>query len=217
MKIDCTGVILAGGVNKRLPGIHKGFREIGGKRVVDFVFDVYQEIFNEIIVVTNQPEEYRAYDAKIVTDIIQIRSSLAGIHSGLFHATHPLIFVSACDTPFLKKDLVLKIIESFESGIDIVIPQTFKGLEPLCAVYHKKCFEPIETVLKEEKLIIKEFILKSRTKFLGEEEIVALDPELQSFFNINTPEDWKRSEEILKQKNSNSTQLISKIQNCGLI
>lgn len=199
MKEAFTGVILAGGVNKRLPGIHKGFRKIGGKKVVDFVFEIFSEIFDEIIVVTNQPEEYKAYEARVVTDIIQIRSSMAGIHSGLFHATHPTVFVSACDTPFLKKELVLEIIAGIESEIDIVIPQTAKGLEPLCALYSKRCIGQIESDLNNEKLIIKDFVQKSRTKFIAEKDLIQLDPDLNSFFNINTQEDWKRAEEILKE------------------
>ena len=164
MKIKCTGVILAGGNNRRLPGIHKGFQKVGNKKIIDYILKVHKKLFNEVIIVTNNPEEYGEYDANIVTDIFKIRSSLAGIHAGLFYSSNPFIFLSACDTPFLKKKLVLKIINSYEKGKTVIIPKTSKGIEPLCAVYSKECLVNIERNIKSENLAIRGFFKKSRTE-----------------------------------------------------
>lgn len=192
----CTGVILAGGENKRLPGIHKGFIEISGERIIDRILTLFNRLFDEVIVVTNKPLLYAGVDATIVTDIIQVRSSLAGIHAGLFYASNPNIFVSACDTPFLNENLVKKVLNSMESSKTVIVPEVKLGLEPLCAVYSKKCLSHIERNIKEGRLSIRSFFTKNRTRKIPESALRKEDKDLISFFNINTVEDLERAKEI---------------------
>lgn len=127
-------------------------------------------------------------DLNIVTDIFDERSSLTGIHAGLFYAKNQKIFVSASDTPFLKEELVRKILLSSES-FDITIPKTSEGFEPLCAVYSKNCIGHIENSIKRGHLQIKHFFNKVRVHEFSEKKILETDPDLISFFNINTPDD----------------------------
>lgn len=196
MKAPCTGIILAGGKNLRLPGKKKAFLSIGGKRIIDHIFTLFQELFDEVIIVTNDPLEFMELDAKIVSDISDTRCSLAGIHAGLFYASNPYIFVSACDTPFLSKDLVEYMVNAGEPGKTVIIPETLDGLEPLCAVYSKECLRAIEDNLATKRLKILGFFKKKRTKKIPETLLRKLDPDLKSFFNINTPEDLARAEEM---------------------
>jgi len=96
-------VILAGGLNTRFSGTNKAFLRIRGKRILDHIYDLCKELFEEIILVTNDPLQYLEWDLVIATDIFPVRSSLTGIHAGLFCATNPYAFFIACDAPFLKK------------------------------------------------------------------------------------------------------------------
>jgi molybdopterin-guanine dinucleotide biosynthesis protein A len=194
MKSPCTGVILAGGLNTRLSGTNKAFLSIGGKRIVDHIYTIFKDLFEDIILVTNDPLNYLELDCHIVTDIIPIRSSLTGIYTGLFYASTSHSFFSACDTPFLKKALVQAVLGEVESGIDVVIPETSAGMEPLSAVYSKRCLRPIEQQLDLIELKIQNFFKKVRVKRVPEEVLVKIDPELISFFNINTPEDIIKAE-----------------------
>ena len=110
MKIPCTGVILSGGLATRYDGTEKALLRVGGIRLLDRIYDIYAELFEEIILVTNSPEKFLQWDLMIVPDLFQIRSSLTGIHAGLFFMTNPFAFISACDTPFLKKEVVLYLV-----------------------------------------------------------------------------------------------------------
>ena len=101
MTPPCTGVILAGGENRRFSGKNKAFVQVAGKRILDHIYGVFSDLFEEIILVTNNPLQYLEWDFNIVTDLFSIRSSLTGIHAGLFYATNPHAFFAACDTPFL--------------------------------------------------------------------------------------------------------------------
>ena len=189
MKTPCTGVILAGGQNTRFSGTNKAFIRVGGKRILDRIYGVFEELFEEIILVTNDPLQYLEWSFNIVTDLFPCRSSLTGIHAGLFFTTTSHAFCAASDIPFLKKELVETILDSIEPDIDIVIPATSKGLEPLCSVYSKKCLKPIEQQLIKQDLKIQKIFEKVRVKKLPENILRQNDPDLLSFYNINSPDD----------------------------
>ena len=196
-KISCSGVILSGGLSTRYDGEEKALLQVGGVRILDRIYDIYSQLFDEIILVTNNPQKFLEWDLLIVSDLFPIRSSLTGIHAGLFYMTNPFAFISACDTPFLKKELVETVIGKIEPQIDIVMPETSAGFEPLCAAYSKRCLQPAQHHLEQEKLKIIKTFRKSRIKTISEKVLRKIEPDLQSFFNINTPEDLKRAEEMI--------------------
>ncbi|ACN14035.1 MobA [Desulforapulum autotrophicum HRM2] len=200
MTYDCTGVILAGGVNKRLPGIKKTFREIRGRMIMEVIHSLFTDLFDRVIIVANDPAAFGEWDATIVSDIYPHRCPLAGIHAGLFYASTPRVFVSACDTPFLERRLAEYILSQAGPGIDVVIPETDAGLEPLCATYSKHCLPLIETNLKNHIFKINRFFREKRVRRIPMDKIQAIDPEIDSFFNINTPEDLERARAIAVKK-----------------
>jgi molybdopterin-guanine dinucleotide biosynthesis protein A len=193
-------VILAGGLSTRYGGENKAFLRVGGMRILDRLFAVYGELFDEIILVTNNPGEFLNWDALIVTDIFPVRSSLTGIHAGLFYARHPFAFFSGCDTPFLKKEVVETVLDSLEPGIDLVIPQTSAGLEPLCAAYSQRCLKAAEEHILQNKFKIQMALSGKRIKKIPEDVLRQKDPELRSFFNVNSPEDLARAERVVKSE-----------------
>ena len=195
-EFPCTGVILSGGLANRYDGAEKALLQVGGVRILDRLYDMYQELFDEIILVTNNPQKFLEWDLLIVSDLFPIRSSLTGIHAGLFYATNPYAFISACDTPFLKKELVETIIGKIEAHVDIVMPETSAGFEPLCAAYSKRCLEAAQNHLERKKLKITKTFRKSRIKTVSEKALRKIDPDLVSFININTPADLKLAEKM---------------------
>ncbi len=197
MTIPCTGVILSGGLNSRFDGKNKALLSVGGRRIIDRLLDVFSGLFNEIILVTNHPQHFLKWDLMIVTDVFDLRSSLTGIHTGLFYMKNPYAFFSACDTPFLKKEIVEILVAQIEHKIDIVMPETAAGFEPLCAIYSKRCLKPAKEHLGANKVKIQWAFRSNRIKHITENQLRPVDPELRSFLNINTPEDLARAEEII--------------------
>ncbi|UCG05007.1 MAG: molybdenum cofactor guanylyltransferase [Desulfobacterales bacterium] len=201
MRIPCTGVILSGGLATRFHGRDKALMRINGKRILDRIYGVLKDIFDEIILVTNDPLQFLEWDLNIVTDLFDVRSSLTGIHAGLFYAEHPYTFVTACDAPFIKRELIETILAGIEAKTDIVMPETSAGREPLCAVYSKRCLLPAEQHVKQKKLKIQWAFRRCRIKIISEKTLRTKDPDLISFFNINTPQDLERAEQIAKKIN----------------
>lgn len=196
MAIPCSGVILAGGQSKRLGGQNKAFIQIGGRRIIDRQLDVYRRLFDQIILVTNDPVAYMDVDALIVSDHYEQRSSLNGLHAGLFAAAHDYVFCTACDTPFVNDTLIACMLKQIDPKADIIIPSTDSGFEPMFAVYKKSCLPAMVWQLERELLKIQGLFRKLRVKAVAEAELRAIDPELISFFNVNTPEDLVLAENL---------------------
>ena len=197
MKYPCSGIILSGGLNTRMGGKNKAFLSVGSQRNLDRLYDTFRELFDEVLLVTDDPFQYLSWELRIVTDLFPIRSPLTGIHAGLFHATAPHAFITACDTPFLKKRLIRALLEELEPKWDVVIPVTEEGNQPLCAIYSKRCIKPIERQLMTEDAKILRFYPKVKVKEIPEPQLRQADPRLVSFFNMNTPEEFRASEKLL--------------------
>lgn len=190
MKKNITGIILAGGNNYRM-GVNKAFIEINGKRLIDNILSVYQKIFSEIIIVTNDPLCYLEFnDTVVVTDIYKRKGPLGGIYTGLFYASNDYSFVAACDMPFLNKDFILYMIE--QSGRnDIIVPELSEGFQALHAVYSRRCLSTIKKMISSDKLKIIGLYKKMRLLKITEEKIKPFNKSGNIFINVNTPDDLK--------------------------
>ncbi|MBU0465606.1 MAG: molybdenum cofactor guanylyltransferase [Proteobacteria bacterium] len=200
MIFDYTGVILAGGKNSRLPGEKKAFRKIGDEMILETIYELFSSLFKEVIIVVNEPREFAGWDMTVVTDIIPSKCALAGLHAGLFYASYPYAYVTACDTPFVKRSVVEYIVGNIRPGYEVIIPQTDDGLEPLSAVYSKDCIPLIEENLKKNIFMIKKFFRKKKVKEIPVDKLKMLDPQMQFIFNVNTPKDLEKAKTMANQQ-----------------
>lgn len=183
-----TGIILAGGKNSRM-GTNKAFLEIDGIRLIDNIIAVYQKIFSEIIIVTNNPLSYIEFiDAAIVTDIYKGKGPLGGIYTGLFYSKNDYAFISACDMPYLNKDFI-DYLTAQTGKHDIIVPELPEGFQPLHAIYSQNCLSHIKKLLIADKLKITGFYKDVRLLSIPEEKIKPFNKNGRLFLNINTPED----------------------------
>lgn len=185
-----AGVILAGGKNIRMRK-NKAFLELGGQRIIDRTAGLLQEIFSQVILVTNTPLEYTYLDLEIVTDLIPKSGPLIGIYTGLFYSSYFLSFITACDMPFLNRKVIEYMI-TISKNYDVVIPHLKDGYHPLHALYSKRCMKFIEELIREDNLKIIDFFSKVKVREVTPDEISSLDPTLNAFLNINTPDDLER-------------------------
>ncbi|MBM4350135.1 MAG: molybdenum cofactor guanylyltransferase [Deltaproteobacteria bacterium] len=182
-----TGIILSGGKSARM-GRDKAFIEIDGIPIIQRIYNIFEKIFNEIIIVTNQKESYESFKAKIVSDLIVNHGALGGLYTGLFFASNPYSFCVACDMPFLKESMIQYLIKQAD-GFDAIVPRTDDGLQPLHAIYSKSCIPPIKKLIDMGKYKIIDFYPLVRIKIIEEPEFINLDRTKESFININTTED----------------------------
>jgi molybdopterin-guanine dinucleotide biosynthesis protein A len=194
---NISGVILAGGASKRFDGIIKAKIVIDGKTIISRIIETIDDIFDEIIIVTNTTDEFKEYNNhKIVGDHFLNRGPLAGIHSALKQSDKEAIFVLAGDMPLLDKEVILNQIAFYNSNYyDIVIPQIDQYIEPLHGIYKKTLVRILEAYLEgENDYAIREFLKMSDVGYLqleGSEKIK------NTFTNINSPVDVSFVKKIL--------------------
>ena len=189
MRYPISAVILSGGLNSRMKGRNKAFLQIDGQDLLDRLRITLKGIFSEILLVTRDTRAYAGKGMRVVHDIFEVRSSLTGIHAGLKNANEEHAFFTACDTPFLKRGLLELLLEEWAPSLDAVVPTSGPHYQPLCAIYSKRCIGPIEDQLRQGDPKIIHIFDKVSFKTVPQERFKEADPEFQSFFNINTPED----------------------------
>ncbi len=185
-----TGIILSGGKNTRM-GVNKAFIRVGGERIIDRTIRIFRELFEEIVLVTNEPLAYLEFDLKIVTDIIKGKGALGGLYTGLFHSSCEHAFACPCDMPFLSIDFI-RYMQERAKGYDVVVPVQSEGFQPLHAICSRRCMPAIKKCIDEDRLKVTGFYKKARVLEIPPEVIASFDPEGRMFFNINSPADLER-------------------------
>ena len=186
-----TAVILAGGMSRRL-GRNKALEPFQGEPLIRRVIARMRQVGESLIVVVNDPE--RAAELDLPEDVATAvdrypgMGSLGGILTGLVTAPTEWSTFCACDMPFLNPQLY-QLLLSLRDGYDAVVPVVDGRPEPTHAVYSRACVEPIRERIIAKDLKISSFFGEVRVCLVPEEQIRRSDPELLSFFNVNTQED----------------------------
>jgi molybdopterin-guanine dinucleotide biosynthesis protein A len=186
-----TAVILAGGKSSRM-GFDKQFLNINKKGIINIIISKLEKEFDDIIIVTNKPDEYKNYRQKIITDILENMGPLGGIHSGLKAASSEYSFVIACDMPNVDIEYVRYMKNAVNSvDADICVTRIGNNIEPLYGFYSLKTAKDIEKYLSEGKRAVAPLIKKLNTKYIGEKEYNREGLKLNTdiFINLNTQKD----------------------------
>lgn len=179
--------IQAGGKSTRM-GRDKSFVPFNGRPMIEVVRDHVAGLGDELILITNNPDPYAYLGLPTFGDIYIDSGPLGGIHSALVNASFAHVLMVACDMPWLKRDLLAYLIGLRETA-DVIVPRWQKFPEPLHAVYGKSCLRPVEKQIKAGNLKITRFYNDVTVRFVEREEIIRLDPQGDSFTNVNRPQD----------------------------
>jgi molybdopterin-guanine dinucleotide biosynthesis protein A len=197
MSRDVRAAILAGGASRRM-GVNKAMlrMHVGGPAVVETVVARLREAeLGEPLLVTNSPGEYEFLGLESVGDDVEGAGVLGGILTALNHAGGERVLVVACDMPLLNVEL-LRYMVSLPGGYEALVPRWADGgemrAEPLHAIYSVRCASAIAERIKAGRLKVSDFVEGVEARYIEEGEMRKYDPELGSFCNVNTPEEWAR-------------------------
>lgn len=190
-------MILAGGQSRRL-GTDKSLLELDGQSLLARTAHKLATLSDDIVVVTNKPENYEhlSLEARFVPDEQPGAGALMGVYSGLKAAAHDSALALACDMPFLNISL-LRYMLLKSASYDAVVPRLGDFLEPLHAIYGKRCLPFMEALLAAGQKQIIAFFDDVEVGYVEDEEIDRFDPLRLSFLNVNEPADWQRAQELL--------------------
>jgi molybdopterin-guanine dinucleotide biosynthesis protein A len=180
-------------------GRDKGLVQLAGKPLIEHILQRIDGLGDEVLITTNRPQDYTYLGVELKSDPIPGAGALMGLQTALRAARGSHVFVLACDMPFVNRHLVQYMI-SLASQADVVVPQTDGIYEPLHAVYSRECLPAIEASLREGDTRVISFYRQVRIREITEVEMTRFDPQLMSFYNINTPEDLSHAEQIHQQQ-----------------
>jgi len=198
--LETSCIVLAGGKSLRL-GYDKVLETIGNTSLLERVIYRVSLLSSEVIIVTaNEPTNLELVDypkLRILCDTYPGKGPIGGIYTGLATSTSFYNLVVASDMPFLNQNLLHYMIQ-LSANFDLVVPRVGNLVEPLHAVYTKKCLATIEQMIKQDKLSVNQLFHLVKTRYVEAEEIERFDPKHLSFFNINTKADLKRARELAR-------------------
>ncbi len=169
-------------------GKNKAFIQVEGVPIIERIHDLFRELFQEVIIVTNEKDLFSNFDSNIYSDLIPDKGALGGLYTGIVFSSFYYSFCVACDMPFIKKSLVQYLIENVANE-DVIVPRTKDGLQPLHAIYSKNCVDPIRRSIEEGKSKIIDIYDQVNVKIVDEKDFLCFDPGRESFINVNTPEE----------------------------
>jgi molybdopterin-guanine dinucleotide biosynthesis protein A len=190
-----TGVIQAGGRSTRMGGRPKALMELGGRRIIERVLAVVDDVIDDLLIVTNTPELYGFLGLPMVPDVYPEGGSLGGIYTGLKAASGDAVFTVACDMPFLCREVVQLVVERAPLA-DVVIPRVGEQYETLHAAYQKTCLPVMEERLLKGQLKIVGFFDRVRVAVIDEAEVARYGDPAMVFMNVNTPEELARAQTL---------------------
>ena len=183
-------IVLAGGQSRRM-GQDKATLSWDHSDILGSLLTRLLSLSDDVLVVSNTIRII-AEPARQVADIIPGKGPLSGIHAGLMYARHDLVFVTACDVPFLVPKLVPKIVHSI--GLADGSVAVYKDqIEPLFACYRKNCVAVIEQLLVGKQYRVTDFL--ARINWVAVQQLDELDD--CCFMNVNTSNDYEKAKAIL--------------------
>ncbi len=132
-----TGIVLAGGMGRRMGGVDKGLVALDGHAMVEHVLARLAPQVGALLINANQNlDRYAAFGYPVVPDDVGgFAGPLAGLHAGMTRATTPYVATAPCDSPFLPRDLVMRLAAALSGEhAQLAVAQTFAQPHPVFAL-----------------------------------------------------------------------------------
>lgn len=188
-------------------GEDKALKPFLGKPLIQRVIDRLSPIADELIVTTNRPADYEFLNGlspsmRLTPDLKPGRGPLGGLYTAIASANHPFVAVAACDMPFASKrffESAHRLIVREEA--DVVIAKTDEGYEPFHALYRREtCLPAIEAAIEADLWKVIAWFQQVKVRTLSPEELKTFDPSGLCFWNVNTPEEFAKAEQLARNE-----------------
>jgi len=183
-----TGIVLAGGMGRRMGSVDKGLQPLHGKPMVEHVLARFAPQVDAVIINANRNAEvYATFGHRIVPDAVGgYAGPLAGLHAGLVAADTDCVVTCPCDSPFLPLDLVSRLRAAREArGADLAVAKTGDQAHPVFALVRRAVLPHLEEFLRGGGRKIDAWYA---TLAVVE---VSFDDQADAFRNINTREELR--------------------------
>lgn len=197
-----VGIILAGGLARRLGGVDKGLIEIGGQPILARLIERLRPQCAALALNANgDPSRFARFGLSVVADETkEFAGPLAGVLAGMEHAAshfpsaYDLLSVPA-DTPFIPSDLAARLFEArLAAGARIAVAASAGRAHHAVALWPLALAEDLRQALANGERRVSGFIARY-------ENVTAQWPALpyDPFFNVNRTEDLAEAEALARE------------------
>lgn len=196
--ISITGVILAGGLARRMNGVDKALLQLSGNTLIRHISNILEPQVDQLIINANRNlDTYKNLGYTVLSDIIEgYAGPLAGIATALQSVTTTHILIVPCDSPFIYQDLVSRFSKAYiETNADICVAHDGKRLQPVFALIKKETLPSLLKYLADDQHKI--------DTWYNQQNMATVDfsDQKETFININTPEDLEKAENRMTLNN----------------
>ncbi len=186
---DCTALILAGGESRRM-GQDKASMILDGKSLLEHVTATMQSIFPKVLISVRRLREN--VDTPQVCDEFEASGPLAGIIATFGQVDTPWIFAVACDMPFVS-EAVIRYLATLRASHQAVVPVVQNHIQPMAAFYAANTLDLMKESLVAGDKSLRGIFEKIKVRYVSEQELRISDPQLRSFFDLDTPQDFNQA------------------------
>lgn len=196
-----AGVLLAGGLSRRMGGGDKNLRLLGGRPILDRIVAVVRPQVGPLVLNANgDPARFAAYGLPVVPDVVEgYAGPLAGVLTGMewARANAPgcrWLASFATDAPFLPGDLVARLVGAVEGeGADLACARSGGQDHPVFGLWPLRLADDLRRAMVEEGVRKVDAWTGRYRLAVADFPIARVDP----FFNTNRPEDLAEAERLL--------------------
>lgn len=181
-----------GGKNSRMGGNVKGFLKINDVTFLEKIISDLEDFSNIYLSVNKKfsSQEIKAFEdmgLTVIVDMYDDIGPMGGMYSSLKNCKEDYLFITACDMPYINKDLINELKANVKENTDVVLFSKNKLLYPLGAIYSKSLIPFMEELIIKGEYKPLKLIRNSNFIELPLENTNLSD---EAFRNINTPEEY---------------------------
>lgn len=192
-----NGFVLAGGESRRM-GRDKALIHLGSEPLVLRAAGLLEPFANEVALIAPR-DRYTNLGLRVVSDQWPDKGPLAAICTGLLRSSADWNIFLACDLPLISSRFIQYLVKRIlKTRSDAVVPRTEEGWQPLSAAFHSRCRTPFVRALEAGRRSVIGLFDEVRVDVIGVDELANAGLSDREFANMNTPEDWKRIQKLLK-------------------
>lgn len=196
-KSDLTGVVLAGGLARRMGGRDKGLSPLLGRPLAAYAAQALAGVCGTVLINANRSlQEYAALGHPVIRDLnAAFDGPLAGILAALRQARTPYLLTVPCDSPLVGAYGLTRLVAAVERpGVEIAVAHDGARLHPVFLCLHAGVADGLAAFLDTGERKIDRWLAGCRT------EVVDCSDLPEMFRNVNTPEDLQALEQEMLER-----------------
>jgi molybdenum cofactor guanylyltransferase len=200
------GYVLAGGGSTRF-GQDKALIEVNGQPILLRMQRLLASVVTDVAVIAS-PEKYASFGVSCIPDLWLGQGPLAGIITALRSSAAATNIprwnlIIGCDMPFLSREWLAHLAKlSLASDVDVLVPRSISGLEPLCACWRTNAADQLQKEFDSGTRKITDAMEKLRMEIVDEPDWKRFDTAGRLFWNMNTPKDYEEARRLLNAEHA---------------